>query len=150
MADVLMQGYHVARDAGLLQDDAPIWFAIAMDGTVPDADSIFVDDTDLVTTEYDGAGYDRHEAAGVTWAYDSSDDEMQLDCDDDPEAFGDTVVAASDPPAGVYTILQAGGSPDDSADYVLGYNDSGSYGNGGGGALGLTVPVGGFLYSKQG
>lgn len=149
MSDVLCQGYHVARDAGLLEDGAVIVFALPISGFTIDADDVNVDDTNISTNEYDGSGYARHEAASVTWQYDATDDEMQLDCATDAEAFGTTVVAATSAPIGLLVILQVGGSPSASADYVLGFNDSGSYGNGNGGSLGLTVPAGGFLFSKQ-
>jgi hypothetical protein len=149
MADVICQGYHVARDAGLLEDDAVIVFAIALPDFVVDADDINVDDTNISTTEYDGGGYSRHVAENVTWQYDATADEMQLDCDDVTDAFGTTVIGASEAPAGLVVILQVGGSPSASADYILGYNDSGSYGNGNGGLLGLVVPTGGFLFSTQ-
>lgn len=149
MSDVLCQGYHVARDAGLLEDGATIVLALALSTISVDPDDVNVDDTNISTAEYDGTGYSRHEAESVTWQYDATDDEMQLDCDDVADAFGAVVGAATGSPAGVLIILQVGGSPSASADYVLGYQDSGSYGNGNGGALGITVPDGGFLFSKQ-
>jgi hypothetical protein len=149
MTDILCQGYHVARDAGLLQDGCTIVLALVLPDFVADADDVNVDDTNIASAEYDGAGYSRHVAATVTWQYDATDDEMQLDFDDDDEAFGTTVVAASEVPAGIAVILQVGGSPSASADYILGFNDSGSYGNGNNGALGIIVPAGGLMFSKQ-
>lgn len=149
MADVLCRGYHDARDAGLIQDAAVVRLAIVMTGFTIDAEAQHPDDTTLSIYEYDGAGYSQHTCASVTWQWSAADDEMQLDCADDADAFGATVAAASDPPIGVLVILQVGGSPSASADWVLGYQDSGSYGQGNGGALGLTVPTGGFLFSEQ-
>jgi hypothetical protein len=150
MSDVICQGYHVARDAGLLQDAMPIRIALCLTGISVDADDINVADTNISTKEYDGSGYARAEPANVTWQYDATADEMQLDCDDDAEAFGAAPVAgATTSPVGMLVILQVGGSPNPAVDYVLGYNDSGAYGNGNGGSLGLVVPVDGLLYSKQ-
>lgn len=149
MSDILCQGWHVARDAGLIQDGAVVRMALALSTISIDPDDINVDDTNLSTAEYNGTGYSQHVAENVTWQYSTADDEMQLDCDDVSDAFGTTVGASTPAPAGVVFILQVGGSPSDSADYILGYQDSGSYGNGNGGALGVTVPSGGFMFSGQ-
>lgn len=149
MADVLARGYHQARDAGLIETGAVVRLAITMTGFTLDPEVEHVDDSDLTSFEYDGAGYSQHVCASVTWAWSATDDEMQLDCDDDADAFGTTVAAATDPPNGVLVILQVGGSPSDSADWVLGWQDSGSYNNGAGLAYGLTVPAGGFMFSEQ-
>lgn len=149
MANVLCRGWHVARDAGLIQDDAVVRIAITTAGFTIDAEAINVDDTSLAANEYTGTGYNQHVAASVTWGWDATADEMRLDFDDDPEAFG-TTVAASDPvPNGAMYILQTGGSPSDSADYVIGWEDAGAYGNGSGLALGVTVPEAGCLFSGQ-
>lgn len=147
MSNQLCRGYHVARDAGLLQDDAPVYVAMVMPGFTVDAEAIHPSDTDLATYEYDGANYSRHLAADITWQWSATDDEMQMDFTDDPEAFGTEVAPATSPPIGAVHILRVGGSPDDDADYIIGFEDSGSYGNGANGALGVTVPEGGFFYS---
>lgn len=149
MANQLCRGYHVARDLGLIVDDAVVRLAITTAGFTIDAEAVNVDDTSLAANEYTGVGYSQHVCASVTWAWDATDDEMRLDFDDDPEAFG-TTVAASDPaPNGAMYILQVGGSPSDANDYVIGWEDSGAYGNGSGLALGVTVPEGGALFSGQ-
>jgi hypothetical protein len=150
MAVVLTQGWHVARDAGLIETGCDIRIAVGCSGIAVDPDDIFVDDTNLDTTEYDGTGYSRYAPTGVTWAYDATANEMQLDCNDSTTAFGAAPVAAATtaPEAFVY-ILQVGGSPDPAVDYVLGKDDAASLGNGNGGSLGYTAPAGGFLYSKQ-
>lgn len=149
MSDILCAGWHAARDAGLLEDDAPIRLALCLTGISVDADDVHESDTNISTKEYDGTGYSRAEPTGVTWQYDATADEMQLDMDDDAEAFGASpVAAATTAPVGMLVILEVDGTA--ANDYVLGYSDSGSYANGNGGSLGLVVPVGGLLYSKQG
>jgi hypothetical protein len=149
MSDVLCQGFHSARDAGLLQDDAAILIAVVLPGFAVTEDAVNVSDSNISLYEHDGLGYSRHAAANVTWQWDTTNNRMLLDFDDDTEAFGDEVLAASDPPLGIVAILQAGGSPDDDADYILGLNDEGAYGNSSGLAYGIQLPPGGLMFSRQ-
>ena len=86
-----------------------------------------VDDTNLGTYEYDGVGYDRAVLAGVTVGYDAASDEWQVDADDDAEAFGTTVLAASAAPEAVVFILHV---TDDTDSWILGQ-----------GRLGLVSPT---------
>ena len=146
MTDILCAGYHAARDAGLLVSAADIRVAIALPGIAVDPDDVFVADTNLATYEYDGSGYSRHTLANVVVAYSDADDEWQVDADDDAEASGDTVVAATATPEAVVFILHV---TDDSDSYVLGKVDSGAIANGNGGSLALVLPAGGFLFSAQ-
>lgn len=147
MANQLCRGYHDARDAGLIEDDAVVYLVLVMDGFTIDAEAQHPDDTDVSTYRYDGSGYADHTCADVTWQWSAADDEMRLDFTDAPEAFGTTVAAATDPPIGVLYVLQVGGSPSVSADWVIGFEDAGSYGNGTGLAYGVTVPAGGCFFS---
>jgi hypothetical protein len=146
MADVLCAGFHAARDAGLLIDAADIRVAIALPGIAVDPDALHPSDTNLTTYEYDGVGYGRAVLAGVSVAYDATSDEWQVDADDDADAFGTTVLAASAIPEAVVFILHV---TDDTDSYVLGKVDSGSISNGNGGALALNLPADGFLFSEQ-
>jgi hypothetical protein len=149
MSNLLCRGWHAARDAGLIEDGAVIRLAMVLPGFTVTAEAIHPSDTNIDSTEYDGVGYSRHVLANVTWAWDAANDRMLLDGDSDTEAFGTNVAAATDTPLGLVAIAQAGGSPDDEADYILGLNDEGSFSNGSGLAYGLTVPAGGLMFSKQ-
>ncbi len=146
MANILCAGFHAARDAGLLVDAADIRVAIALPGISVDPDALHPSDTNLGTYEYDGAGYDRAVLAGVTVGYDAASDEWQVDADDDADAFGTTVLAASASPDAVVFILHV---TDDTDSWILGKVDSGSISNGNGGAMALALPDGGFLFSEQ-
>jgi hypothetical protein len=146
MADILCAGFHAARDAGLLIDDADIRVAIALPGIAVDPDDLHPSDTNLSTYEYDGVGYSRAVLASVTVAYDAATDEWQVDAADDDDAFGAIVAAATAIPEAVVFILHV---TDDDDSWLLGLVDSGAIANGNGGAIALVLPAGGFLFSEQ-
>ena len=130
-------GYEEARGSGSLEGTPDIRVALAMSGFTASADAVNV--ADLTLDEFDGAGYARYDATGVAVAYDAVSDEWRITCDNGGgDEFGDPVGAGTEPPVMLVVILHVDGT--DANDIVLGWSDEGSFAQGNGGAMGLTLP----------
>lgn len=130
-------GYEEARDAGDLAGTPDVRVALAMDGFAFDADAVNLSDGTL--DEFDGSGYARYDAAGIAVGYDAATDEWQITCDNgDGDEFGATVDPGSGPPVWLVVYLHVDGTA--ANDIILGASDEGSFSDGNGGPLGLTLP----------
>jgi len=144
MADQLFKGFYDSLAAGDLDGSPDIRLMLTMAGFTCDADAVNLSDaTDL--DEFDGVGYVRIDAANVSAAYDTDDDEWQLVCDSD--SFGDTVAPGSGDIDGMVVYLYVDGDPDN--DVILGRTDTGFGVNAANGALNLTVPAAGLMFVRQ-
>lgn len=138
MARQRSAGYEAARDAGLLASTPDIRVALAMAGFAATAAAVNV--ADITLAEYDGSGYTRYDAAGVAVAYDAGSDEWRITCTNGVGTeFGATVAAGTGAPTKLVVILFVDGTA--ANDYVLGWSDEGTFANGNGGPMGLTLPA---------
>lgn len=144
MARQRYAGYEQARSAGDLDGTPDIRIGLAMSGFSFTADAVNLADGTLDT--FDGTGYADYDCAGVAVAYDSGDDEWQITADSgDGDEFGATVAAGSEPPTTLYVYLYVDGTA--ANDIILASSDDGTFADGNGGPMGLTLPNDVVLFS---
>lgn len=150
MAAVIYQGFMKALVDGDLAgtpDIRCLLVGTSFSGDSGEEDSINLDDF-ATLGEFDGAGYTRLDCASVTFTYDATDDEYQLDFTNGAgDEFGDPVGAGSTVIQGMVVYLYVDGTA--AADIALAYTDTGGFGvNAANGKLGLTLNADGLLYIK--
>lgn len=144
MARQRYAGYESARGAGSLTGTPDIRVGLAMSGFSFAASAVNLDDGTI--DEFDGSGYSRYDATNVAAAYDSGSDQWRITCDNgDGDEFGTTVAAGSEAPSVLFVYLHVDGTA--ANDIILGSSDDGTFADGNGGPLGLTLPNDVVFYS---
>ena len=137
-------GYEEARDAGLLATTPDLRFMLCMSGFTFSADAENLADGTL--DEFDGTNYTRYDATTVARAYSSARDQMEWTCDNgNGDEFGTSVGAGTEAPSVLVCYLHVDGT--DANDIILVSSTDGSFADGNGGDMGLTLPNDIAIYS---
>jgi len=149
MADTIFQGFQYALVQGLLASAPDVRLKLVMSSFTgaSEEDAINLDDITTID-EFDGIGYQEIDCASVTFAYDSTANEYQLDFEDDEfNASGGTSTPGSDDAIGMLLYLYVDGT--EANDIALAYTTSGGFPfNASNNAIALTVNSSGFAYLK--
>lgn len=142
MTDRLYQGFWNDLIAGELTTPDLRCF-LFMSSFSGDPDDINL--ADVTLDEFDGVGYDRIDCAGVTVAYDTTDDKVYVDFDDD--SWGDPVAPGSEAPVGLGLYRYVDGTA--ANDVLWATITTGSYVNANNGEYNLVLPADGLLFGQQ-
>ena len=142
MTDQLYQGFWNDLIAGEAATPDLRAF-LFMSSFAADPDAVNLDDATL--DEFDGVGYSRVDCASVSVAYDSTDNKVYIDFEDD--SWGDPVAPGSEAPTGLGVYRYVDGTA--ANDVLWASIETGTYVNANNGEYDLVLPEDGLLFGQQ-
>lgn len=144
MTRLRFQGFEDARDAGDLAGTPDLRVALAMSGFSFTENAVNLADGTL--DRFDGANYQDYDAAGVAVAWASN--QRVWTCDNGAgDEFGTSVAAGSEAPVWLVVYLYVDGTA--ANDIILAASDEGSFSDGNGSDMGLTLVDDILLFSQS-